>query len=286
MRSNLRDIMVVLDSYPTPTNKKVIESAVALAKKLDVHISALSFEIDFKAKTSSVAHALGIDRGVLELLATEKQKSLSNAKDLLHAFEAAAKKTGVPFNAILETATQFEVSDVAIEHARLRDFTIVTTDDEELADATAEDLLFESGRPILIPPKGLKSGAALSLDNIAVAWDSSRAAARAISDALPLLQCAKHVRVFTVLNKKDLPTDRLSAELKAHLGRHGIKAVMENIDAEGKAIGEILRAYIEKNDIGLLVMGGYGHSRVKEFVLGGATKSVLGQTFQWTFLSH
>jgi nucleotide-binding universal stress UspA family protein len=286
MRSNLRDIMVVLDSYPTPTNKSVIESAVALAKKLNAHISALSFEIDFKVKTSSITHVLGLDRSVLEILAAEKKKSLSNAKELLHAFETAARKAGVHSDTILETATQFEVSNVAIEHARLRDFTIVATNDKDLADASAEDLLFESGRPILIPPRDLKDGAALSLDNIAIAWDSSRAATRAVSDALPLLQCAKQVRVFTVLNKEDLPADRLGAELKAHLGRHEIEAKMENIDTRGKAIGETLRAYVEKNDIGLLVMGGYGHSRVKEFVLGGATKSVLGQTFQWTFLSH
>jgi len=163
---------------------------------------------------------------------------------------------------------------------------IVTTDNEELADASAEDLLFKSGRPILIPPKGLKNGAALSLDNVAVAWDSSRAATRAVSDALPLLQYAKHVRIFTVLHEEHLPADRLSAELKAHLGRYGIKAVMENINASGRSIGKVLRDYVEANDIGLLVMGGYGHSRVKEFILGGATKSILSQPFQWTFLSH
>ena len=129
MQSNLRDIMVVLDSYPTPTDKNVIQSAVALAKKLNVHISALSFEVDFKVKTLSITHALGFDRSVLEMLAAERQKSLSNAKELLHAFEAAAKKAGVHFDTILETATQFDVSNVAIEHARLRNFTIVTTDD-------------------------------------------------------------------------------------------------------------------------------------------------------------
>jgi nucleotide-binding universal stress UspA family protein len=220
------------------------------------------------------------------MLAAERKKSLSNAKELLHAFEAAAKKAGVHFGTILETATQFDVSNAAIEHARLRNFTIVTTDDEELADASAEDLLFKSGRPILIPPKGLKSGAALSLDNIAVAWDSSRAATRALSDALPLLQYAKEVRVFTVLHEADRPARRLSAELEAHLGRYGIKVVTENIDAAGRTIGTILRDYVEAHTIGLLVMGGYGHSRVKEFILGGATKSILNQPFQWTFLSH
>lgn len=282
----LKDIMVALDSYPTPTKKKLIESAVALAKKLNAHISALGFEVDFKVKTSSIVHALGIDRGVQEMLAAERQKSLSNAKGLLRAFEAAAKKAGVHSSAILETAAQFEVSNVAIEHASLRDFTIVATDNEALADATAEDLLFKSGRPILIPPRDLKSGAALSLDSVAVAWDSSRAAARAVSDALPLLQRAKQVRVFTVLNEKELPARHRSAELKAHLARHGIEAKMENIAAPRKAIGAAVRAYVEKNHVGLLVMGGYGHSRFKEFILGGVTKSVLEQPYQWTFLSH
>jgi nucleotide-binding universal stress UspA family protein len=286
MQFNPKDIMLVLDSYPTPTNKKLIESAVALAKKLNVHISALSFEIDFKVKTSPVVRALGIDRGVRERLAAERKKSLSNAKDLLRDFEAAAKKSGVHFSTILETATQYEVSNVAIEHARLRDLTIVATDNEALADATAEDLLFKSGRPILIPPRDHKNGAALSLNSVAVAWDSSRAATRAVSDALPLLQRAKHVRVFTVLHEKELPARRRSAELKAHLARYGIEATMENIAARGKAIGEVVRAYVKNYHVGLLVIGGYGHSRFKEFILGGVTKSILEQPFQWTFLSH
>jgi nucleotide-binding universal stress UspA family protein len=286
MQFNPKDIMLVLDSYPTPTNKKLIESAVALAKKLKAHISALSFEVDFKVKTSPVIRALGIGRGVREMLAAERKKSLSNAEDLLRAFEAAAKKSGVHFNTILETATQYEVSNVAVEHARLRDFTIIATDNEALADATAEDLLFKSGRPILIPPRGHKIGAALLLDSVAVAWDSSRAATRAVSDALPLLQRAKHVRVFTVLKEKELPARSRSAEFKAHLARHGIEAKLENIAARGKVIGEVVRAYVEKTHAGLLVIGGYGHSRFKEFILGGVTKSVLEQPYQWTFLSH
>ena len=286
MQPDLKDILLVLDSYPRPTNKNVIESSMALAKKLHAHVTGLSFEVGVEIKTSYLAHALGIDSGVLEMLAVEKQKSLSNAKDLLRTFEIAAKKAGLHFHSILQEAKQEEISRVAIQHARLRDFTIVSTNDPELGDTGAEDLLFESGRPILIPPRDLKHGNAPSLDSIAVAWDSSRVATRAISDALPLLRLAKHVRVFTVLNEKRLPSAPLNAELQAHLGRYGIEAAMENIDARGKAIAEILRDYIEVKDVGLLVMGGYGHSRLKEFVLGGATKAVLTQPFQWTFLSH
>jgi nucleotide-binding universal stress UspA family protein len=220
------------------------------------------------------------------VLEAEKQKSLSNAKDLLHALETAAKKAGLHFHTILEEAMLDEISDAAIRHARLRDLTIVSTNDPELADAGAEDLLFESGRPILVPPRDLKRGDAPSLDNIAVAWDSSRVATRAISDAVPLLRLAKHVHVLTVVNEKALPAAPLHAELAAHLGRHGIEASMENVDARGRAIAEVLRAYVEAKDIGMLVMGGYGHSRLKEFILGGATKAVLDRPFQWTFLSH
>ena len=285
-QGDLRDILVVLDSYPEPAGKKVIESSVALAKKLDAHITALSFEIGFKIKTSLVARTLGVGRGAQEMLSVERQKSLSNAKELLRAFEIAAGKAGLRFDTILEESMQDEVSDAAIRHARLRDFTIVSTSDPELADSDAEDLLFGSGRPILIPPRNLKRGDAPSLDNIAVAWDSSRVATRAISDALPLLRLAKHVRVFTVLNEKALPSTRLNAELQAHLARHGIKAAIEHIDARRRPIVDVLRAYVEAKDIGMLVMGGYGHSRLKEFILGGATKAVLTRPFQWTFLSH
>ena len=286
MQSMIKDILLVLDSYPRPSNKRIIDSAIFLAKKLKSHVSALSFEIAFKVNTPSVLHRLGLDGPVLQLIAEERDVSRSNAKALLHAFEVAAQDAEVSFGTILCEESQEKVTFATAEYARYRDFTIISTErDSEIANPTAQTVLFESGRPVLLPPHPLGDDDLISLENVAIAWDGSRTATRAVFDALPLLKLATHVRIFTIRNDKPLLSDDRFG-LKAYLERHDIHSVVEDIDAGGRRTGEVMKNYALKNKIGLLVMGGYGHSRAREFVFGGATSSVLQKPFQWTFLSH
>ena len=286
MQNMIKDILLVLDSYPRPSNKRIIDSAIFLAKKLKSHVSALSFEIAFKVNTPSVLHRLGLDGPILQLIAEERGASRSNAKALLHAFEVAAQDSEVSFGKILCEESQENVTSATVEYARYRDFTIVSTkSDSEIANPTAQAVLFESGRPVLLPPQLLGDDDLISLENVAVAWDGSSAATRAVFDALPLLKLATHVRIFTIRNDKPLLSDDRFG-LKAYLERHGIHPVVEDIDAAGRRTGEVLKRYVLGHEIGLLVMGGYGHSLAREFVFGGATNSVLQKPFQWTFLSH
>jgi nucleotide-binding universal stress UspA family protein len=90
----------------------------------------------------------------------------------------------------------------------------------------------------------------------------------------------------TVTNEKAIESPRSLAELGRHLARHGIDATLESVDAAGRPIGQVLDAFVRAHDADLLVMGAYGHSRVREFVLGGATKSVLARPSVPTLLSH
>jgi nucleotide-binding universal stress UspA family protein len=286
MQSGVKDILVVLDSYPKPSNKRMIDSAVKVAKHLNSHLSALSFEVAFKIKTSSILHKFGLDNPVLQLVAREREVSRSNATALLHAVEVAAKDANVPFSTMLCEEPQYEVSSATIAQARCRDFTIISTEgDEEIANPTAEAVLFESGRPILIPPASLSDDNLINFETMAIAWDASRAATRAVFDALPLLKHAKQVRVLTIRNDKPLLSDDRYG-LKSYLSRYGVNPIIEDVDAKGRNAADVLQSYVRENGVGLLIMGGYGHSRAREFVLGGATKSVFGQPFQWTFLSH
>jgi nucleotide-binding universal stress UspA family protein len=125
-----------------------------------------------------------------------------------------------------------------------------------------------------------------ALGTVAVAWDFSRAAARAVSDGLPLLEQAKKVRVVTILNEKNLDNKHSAEELSKNLSRHGIDVVLDRVDARGRPIGEVLEAYVASHDVDLLVMGAYGHSRLREFVLGGATKSLLSKPPLPILFSH
>jgi nucleotide-binding universal stress UspA family protein len=150
----------------------------------------------------------------------------------------------------------------------------------------AEDLVFESGRPILVFPDDPERKLPASLGNVAVAWDFSRPATRAVTDALPLLQQAKQVRVFTVVDDKPIDKSLSVAKLAKHLARHGVEVVAEDVKSDGLLIGDVFEAYIGEHKIDLLVMGAYGHSRIREFILGGATKSVLSRPPTWVLLSH
>ena len=76
------------------------------------------------------------------------------------------------------------------------------------------------------------------------------------------------------------------AKLAKHLARHGVEVVAEDVKSHGLPIGDVFQAYIEEHKIDLLVMGAYGHSRIREFILGGATKSVLSRPPTWVLLSH
>ena len=107
-----------------------------------------------------------------------------------------------------------------------------------------------------------------------------------MADALPLLQAAKHVHVVTVVDEKALEKSGSGVELCKHLARHGVEVTFDPAKAKGRPIGEILESYVIEHNADLLVMGAYGHSRLREFILGGATKSVLTRPFALTLLSH
>jgi nucleotide-binding universal stress UspA family protein len=220
--------------------------------------------------------------GLPGIIAGEASKSRRNAQDLLAAFEAAAAKSGVSRESILQKCKTFEVPDLLVEYARLRDLTIMPESHDRWY---AEAVIFGSGKPTLILPQSPRSRP-FELGTVAVAWDFSRAAARAVSDALPLLEKAKKVRVVTVLNEKLLDTKHSAEELSKNLSRHGIDVVLDRVDAKGRPIGDVLEAYVASHAADLLVMGAYGHSRLRELVLGGATKSLLSKPPLPILFSH
>jgi nucleotide-binding universal stress UspA family protein len=176
------------------------------------------------------------------------------------------------------------VPDLLVEYAKLRDLTIVPVP-ESSDQWYAESIIFGSGRPTLILPETVRSRP-FKLDTIAIAWDFSRAAARAVSDALPLLEKAKKVRIITVTNEKKLDTKHSAEELAKNLARHGIDVLLDKVDADDRPIGDVLEAYTAAHQVDVLVMGAYGHARWREFILGGATKSLLSKPPLPILFSH
>ena len=276
-----KDILVTLTSYPDPTPASVAEDAVAIAATFGAHLAAVACEVHVEVPGHFLSGSIVNIPG---LIAGETERSRKSAKDMLAAFDAAASKAGILHETHLEKCPTYAVPDLLVEYARLRDLTIVPVP-EGYDQWYAEAVIFGSGRPTLVLPESPRPRP-FELGTVAIAWDLSRAAARAISDALPLLEKAGNVRIVTVTNEKKLDSKHSAEELAKNLARHGIDVVLDKVDANGRRIGEVLEAYTAAQRIDVLVMGAYGHSRWREFVLGGATKSLLSKPPLPILFSH
>jgi nucleotide-binding universal stress UspA family protein len=218
------------------------------------------------------------------IIAGETEKSRKSARDMLAAFDAVAEKSGILHETQLEKCPTFAVPDLLVDHARLHDLTILPVP-ESYDQWYAEAVIFGSGRPTLVLPESPRARP-FELGTVAIAWDFSRAAARAVSDAMPLLEKARKVRIVTVTNEKKLDSKHSSEALAKNLARHGIDVVLDKVDASGRRIGEVLEAYTVSHQVDVLVMGAYGHARWREFILGGATKSLLSKPPLPILFSH
>lgn len=143
--------------------------------------------------------------------------------------------------------------------------------------------MFESGRPVLLVPFIQKRG--LKLDHVMICWDGSRSAARAIADAMPFLVRAGKIEVVTIAGEPAKSDEIPGADIGHHLARHGLKPEIKRIVADMDVTSTIL-SHAADSSADLVVMGGYGHSRWREFILGGATRGILAAMTVPTLMSH
>jgi nucleotide-binding universal stress UspA family protein len=278
------DILLHIDSYPTPTTNEAIDEAVALAASLGSQLTALTIEVDIPIRSNRVADYL---IGLSAMVDEEEGKSRSACRDGLAAFARSADAAGVVHASALRRVNHYEVADHVARAARTHDLCLLPLAggfDGQVEVSQA--VVFSSGRPVLIFHKGESAGLTNGPDLVVIAWDGSRSAARAMADALPILTRAKRVRLLTILNDKPAATANLGLDAQRHLRGHGIEAELESVNRDGDDIGKTLDRYVQQHAPDLLVMGAYGHSRAREFLLGGATEHVLNHSRCPVLLSH
>jgi len=147
-----------------------------------------------------------------------------------------------------------------------------------------EGALFGSGRPVVIVPYIQKTG--LKLDRVMVCWDASRNAARAVADAMPLLALAKAIDVVIVASERPKSDEIAGADIGQHLARHGLKVEVKRIVATDTDVANTLLSHAADTAADFIVMGGYGHSRLREFILGGVTRGILASMTVPALMSH
>jgi nucleotide-binding universal stress UspA family protein len=268
----LKDILLYIESYPEPVAPNAIEQAVRFAAVTAGTLTALAVQVDLRKPTNWLAdRVVGLSR----LCAEQEEKSLAACRAALKVFSERLAVAGITGEQRLIKVDPYLAGDHLARQARTRDlclFPVTARPDGQ--HSVAEAVVFGSGRPVVLYRPGVADLTSPPI-TVVLAWDGSRSAARAMGDALPLLPHARQVRVLTVLNEKPEARGGLGREAVRHLALHGIRAVADEVDADGRKIGDVFAAYMAQHRADLLVMGAYGRSRMREFILGGATHAML-----------
>lgn len=277
-----KDVLLHLDSYPEATPLEVIDEATWVCAALGGAVTATTFQTRLPVQSNFIADRL---IGLSQLAEEEEARSLDNARRLLARFAEQADKLGLQRHSFPIEEIYSRQPERLAKVARTHDVCVIPYVGEIAPQtALAEAVVFSSGRPVLLfrgrssPPRIFK--------RILIAWDSGQAAIRAVTDALPLLQQAQEVRILTVLGDKPTAIGEQAIELLRHLAAHGVRAEAEEYTAAGQSAGKIIERVAYERGFDLLVMGAYGHSRMREFLLGGATQHILTAPIIPVLLSH
>jgi len=278
-----KDLLVVLDSDAASRGR--IALAAALAERFASHLVAL-----YPLPIPQAPRHLGYyDPALLDPFFRELRAQAQEVSDKeREAFEHAASLRGL--SAEWRVVDEGPQSDPAL-HARYVDLTILGQLDPDRGDADLvrprpEHVTLASGRPILVVPY---AGRFETVGRrVLIGWNATREATRAVNDAMPLLAAAEVVTVLTIDAREgpDAHGELPGADISLHLARHDVKAEVERTVSAGIPAGEVLLSRAADLGADLLVIGAYGHSRVRELLLGGATRSILQSMTVPVLMSH
>jgi nucleotide-binding universal stress UspA family protein len=222
-----------------------------------------------------------------EFIESQRAESDQKARTAIARFEETARRVGVSAETRMVSASISGAADQLGRMARRFDLAVVGQPEGERAapeEIVDEGVLFESGRPVIFVPYIQK--AALKLDRVMVCWDGGRTATRAIADAMPFLQKAKQVDIVMIGTKQAKDDELPGVDLGQHLARHGLEVSLKRITSPDIDVASTILSYAADTSADFIVMGGYGHSRLREFILGGATSGILKSMTVPVLMSH
>jgi nucleotide-binding universal stress UspA family protein len=262
----------------------VLEFSAGLAAEHNAHIIGL-----YVIPGPAVYPAVG-PYAVPEIIDIFTKYFEEQSQDVRDKFESAMKRDDLSFQWLEVRATAPEVSQTVSEIGRIADIVVVSEMDRQASMGVEVDfvanVVMGVGRPVLILPR--TAGNKLKIDQIICGYNGSKEAARAIHDALPLLKRAADVRLVWVDPSKTHGTAGAlpGADMAESLDRHGVKVTVEPMPTSGQDAAEALLTRARDLDAGVIVMGAYGHSRLREYVLGGATRNALSAMSVPLMMSH
>ena len=275
----IRDIRVVVD---LGGDLKPVALALDLAGKLDAHLTGVSLAFQPIIPVYTMAAPVPTD-----FIVSAHDHAVADAKAAAERFEAMARAADADFEARSIDSMPGDGFAGAIRHFQLADLAVVGQQDpdrpEPMREGLIEAILFQAGAPVLLAPhSGLSE---FKPDRVVVAWDGGAMAARAVRAGLPLLGRARRVDAVIVAEDRKL-MDAPGAGIGRYLARHGLDTEIHEIAGSGGDVATSILAFAAEQRADWILMGAYGHSRVREFFLGGVTSGMLSSASLPIFMAH
>jgi nucleotide-binding universal stress UspA family protein len=255
--------------------------AISIAQAFEAHIAGVAFAYE------PVIVPTIMDGLSAAWVDTQRSDNRAAAQAAIDRFEAAAARDGVSAEHRLIEASLGVAAGLFGRLARRFDLAVIgQTPPEAMTpdDLFIESALFESGRPTVVVPYIQEQG--LKLGRVLACWDGSDHAARAIADAMPFLRRGTTIEIVIVANARASADEVPGADIAAHLARHGLAVEVKRLVAEDTDVANAILSHAADSGADFIVMGGYGHSRLREFVLGGATRGMLAQMTVPVLMAH
>lgn len=278
----LKDILVVVDEAGDPAQP--VRAAIELAGRDGGHLTGLYVAVE----ASWPLYAYGpVPRETIDLLQARAEAAAARAKE---QFTAIVSKTDLAVDFRTEMAPAAIAQDTIAVHARHADLVVIgqSEPDKErpAGNELPEEVIFQCGRPVLVVPYvGIQKPFGR---RVMIGWDGSREAARALNDAMPILEKAEKVVVIVVNPKPGSSRHGQvpGADIALHLARHGVDVEVDEEDAKGVSPDQVILSRVSDMDIDLLVLGAYGTPRIQERVFGGVTRTIMQSMTVPVLFSH
>lgn len=278
---DFKNLLVHLDHSNGCRNR--LQTTFGLAQKYAAHITGLFVVADYIVP-SYIEAQVSVD-----VMVEVTEKAIAHAQARLEEYQKLAEEAGVSMDAYV---LEGQLIPILREHSKYADLLVLGQDDPDDIDnasyGLADALLFEGGCACLVVPHSGKL--APPGDRVLLTWNASRESARALRDSMPFLSGAD-----TVVMLSSEPDDDFSGlarghphadELRRFLESHGIAAISSGISDPDISVTDAIIGQAADMNADLIVMGGYGHARLREIILGGVTRDLLRQTTVPLLLAH
>jgi nucleotide-binding universal stress UspA family protein len=275
----IKDIVAYLK--PGDGRDAATDYAISVAEAFGAHIAGVAFAYE-PVIPASVMGGISVD-----LIESQRSENEQAAKAAIAKFNKLTDREGLSSETRMLNASMAGGADLFGRIARRFDLSVVGQAEPDVVaptDLVIEAAMFESGRPVIVVPYIQKTG--LTLDQVMVCWDGSKTAARAIADSLPFLERAKKVELVIVTGETGKTDELPGVDFGQHLARHDINVDVKRIARGSIDVRDVILSYAADSGTDFIIMGGYGHSRLREFILGGVTRGILSSMTVPVLMAH